>query len=133
MIFGHVEVNIIMIMLTPRDRSRDHSQIEVNIGLCKPLFSQLEAGILVGGMTKICYYFCHVLLCRDNLEHITLINIEFNGRPYVGRLLGLRPGRVLGRPHAYTPIQLDPITVFYSHILTRFCNTSLLFYSRHHT
>ena len=32
--------------------SRDHRQIEVNIGLCKSLFNQSEAGILVGGMTK---------------------------------------------------------------------------------
>ena len=69
------------------------------------------------------YYFCHVLLCRDNLEHIILINIEFNGRvvpgPYFRPICSpagkcwagpwfrlaagpgrppAGPGRVLGRP-----------------------------------
>ena len=35
----------------PRDSSSDHRQMEVNIGLCKPLFNQSEAGILVEGTT----------------------------------------------------------------------------------
>ena len=44
--FGHVEVNIIVIMST----SGDHMQIEVDCILCQSLFNQSEAGILVGGM-----------------------------------------------------------------------------------
>ena len=42
----YLDANIIMIMW-----SRYHRQIEVNIGLYKPLFNQSGAGILVRGMT----------------------------------------------------------------------------------
>ena len=30
------------------------------------------------------YYFCHVLLCRDNLQYIISIDIEFKGRAVPG-------------------------------------------------
>ena len=41
------------------------------------------------------YYFCHVLLCRDNLEDIILINIDFNGPgPYFLGRFEVRPANV---------------------------------------
>ena len=50
--------------------SRDHRQIEVNIGLCKLLFKQSEAGILVGGMTIVILPAAR--LCMDNSLHLVV-------------------------------------------------------------
>ena len=62
--------------------SCDHWQIEVNIGLCKPLFNQSEVGILVGGMTKyyvkiVDFQMCKTLKIWSNFTSVTVILIFY--------------------------------------------------------
>ena len=48
-------------------------QIEANIGLCKPLFNQSAAGILVGGMrTLYIYIYIYIYVYRPILFNIVM-------------------------------------------------------------
>ena len=78
---AHMHVDMIMVMST--SMWPDHRWIEVDCGLCQPVFNKSETGILFGGMTKpyVCTFARWLSSRVVKHEHRNVFTVSAVGQP----------------------------------------------------